>query len=899
MFDRFLRFTAVRRAIEREHYEHAFELLDDRSIREHRKAEDLRARCLERLLVRFDRRLELGEIGLAKGDLELLLMRCPADTRVAARQTKLDEVRRAGQDAAASRDRVRKEIRAALQGGELAIAELRIGEARRSEPDAPDLVDLARSLSVRREEVGALIAAARECLDAGDLKTALDRVLGAKARHPHAPELREIADELARRRARAWERGEVLDLATTEPERLLRAWNQECTALPELSGAVGADRVVTALAKRVRERVRDLCAHAGWDEVTLAVRALGTGVAALPGEDRLDGALAALEAGASAREAGEYALAAEHLRNAAAEFGVTRLEELADELARADQEAQGTLTSARKTLASGDVLGAKQRILEALQRWPAHGALRAEFETLDKNSRDRAERLAHARAEAAKGHLEASRQALLGLAVPGREGDDARLLLQEVQGRMDQIRRGLGQVQRSLHGRDTASREGLRHCLARVEQLALVQKDSMELDRLACALRAELAGLDDLEEAEAARLAGNHERITFALKALADRRPTLLDPDRLRARLLEMHDRVRADAEAHLAAGRPHAAFVAAETLARLEDLDAADPAPRLDLRRRCDARIAEAQVCVNEASAFLARHDVEAAEARLDRARELAGDGADVRRLEDRMRAVRTQEANVREVQALAAAEDLAGAARRLADLPPTPPLLRTRIFDLKQSLARAQGLDHGFLLRVDEGGEWLTLRADSITIGNLRDGTSDLQLLANLAGRHARFQRSMSFHGGMQDKIVAERGEVFVNGSKIDQRALRTGDRIRFGGHVEMIYEMPVARSLTARLRLLGGFQVGGATRLLLMKDKGRDGRILLGAGQDCHVQVPGATGEVELFADRDGQIKVRVSGQGEIAGAPFKDEHPVVPGALVRACGITFTLMPWPLA
>ena len=81
-----------------------------------------------------------------------------------------------------------------------------------------------------------------------------------------------------------------------------------------------------------------------------------------------------------------------------------------------------------------------------------------------------------------------------------------------------------------------------------------------------------------------------------------------------------------------------------------------------------------------------------------------------------------------------------------------------------------------------------------------------------------------------------------------------------------------------------------------MLLLKDRGRDGRILIGASHDCHVRVPGASGEVEIYASRDGQVRVRIDGLGEMNDASFKDEHPIVAGALVRALGITFSLHPW---
>ena len=899
MFDRFLRFVAVRRAIERELFEHAYELLDDRLVQEHKKAADLRKLCSAGLHQRLERRLALSEIELARADLALLSRRDPGHPDLGRLHAELTRLAQAGHDVARSRNEVRSAIRAAIAVGELDLADVRIAQARRSESSAQDLAELARQTATLREEAASIRRSVDERLDAGDLKGALERFLVARARQPLAPQIVPLAQRLAERRALAWQRGEIVDLQELDLERLLKVWASELATLPEIAATNGAARVAAEIAARVRRRITDLVEDSQWDVLLLELRSISAGVDALVGEEELASAVEAIEAGLVARENGEYGFAGELLAGAAASMHLRKLSGLAKELASDDAAARHELEAARARLLQGDSMGAREVVLRALARWPGHLALRRELEAFEKGSQDRAERLAAARTAAGEGKLANAHPLLLGLATAGREGDDARLLLQEVQGRMDQVQRGIGQVQKALHGRDSASREGVRHCLARVQQLALVQKDSSDLERLSRALEAELSGLDDLDEAEAARLAGDPSRALAALDKLAERRPALLDPDRLKARILEFEDRVRIGAEAFLATGKPHAARDWSAALRRLESLAVGDPAPRFEIERRCDERIAEAQVVLEEASAFLTRHDLEAAERSLERARGLAADSPAVRSFEQRLVGLRDREQRVREVEALAKADDVMGAHRRLADMPPTSPHMRTRIFDLKQSLARAQGLDHGFLLRVDEGGEWVTLRSDSVTIGNLRDGSSDLKLLANLAGRHARIRRSMSFHGGMQDRILAERGEVFVNGEKVQDRALGSGDRIRLGALVELRYTMPSVRSLTARLEVLGGFQVAGATRILLLKDRGRDGRILLGSGADCHVQVAHAKGEVELFADRDGQVKVKIDGQGEMGGAPFRDEHPVLAGALVKACGLTFTLMPWPLA
>ena len=105
-----------------------------------------------------------------------------------------------------------------------------------------------------------------------------------------------------------------------------------------------------------------------------------------------------------------------------------------------------------------------------------------------------------------------------------------------------------------------------------------------------------------------------------------------------------------------------------------------------------------------------------------------------------------------------------------------------------------------------------------------------------------------------------------------------------------------MPSGRSLTTSLTLSGGFQVGGTDKILLLKDRGRDGRILIGCKADVHVRVPHEEPEIEIYASKDGQIRVNFADAGDIDGRPFKGEHPVPPGALVRCGRVSFTLHPW---
>ncbi|MGB3965257.1 MAG: FHA domain-containing protein, partial [Planctomycetota bacterium] len=298
----------------------------------------------------------------------------------------------------------------------------------------------------------------------------------------------------------------------------------------------------------------------------------------------------------------------------------------------------------------------------------------------------------------------------------------------------------------------------------------------------------------------------------------------------------------------------------------------------------------------VVQARQHFAERDLAEAERLVEAARAQWLDGDDARALAEELRIVRAGIDTLEHVETMTRERDFLGARQKLGALPATSPFLRTRIYDMKKDLAKAQGLEGAFLLRVDEGGEHLVLRGESITIGNVRQNRADLPVLANVAGRHASIRRSMSFHGGMQDTVVAEEGEVAVGGRKVKDQPLSPGDRVQLGPALGFVYRRPCARSLTVGLVLQSGFQVGGTDRVLLMKDRGRDGRILIGAGQDVHIRVGAATAEVEVYATGSGQIRVACPAGGTLDGVPWKDEHPLAAGQTVVAAGVTFTLLPW---
>lgn len=593
---------------------------------------------------------------------------------------------------------------------------------------------------------------------------------------------------------------------------------------------------------------------------------------------------------------GATVAAAEDLVRAVRHLGSGALLTRAEQIERRAREGAARLDRARQLAGQGDLAQARAELVRIVQEWPMHEQARKELQLIDQGARDREQRLAAARNAAREGRLREACGQALALVVPGPVGEEPRLLVTEVRARMDLVAKGIDQVKVSLAGRDSGSMEGVRHCLLRLQELVKVQTDHEELPGLLAALGTELETLERCEACSRHLAEGRPTEAAQAIQQVIADRTELWSPGRLDARLLTLADGLLQATEGELEAGRLDALEACLLALDQMAAVEARFGERAAALRARASARRQEAAALVAQARQQTASREIAQAHDTLEQAFRCWTTVPEGRRLAEELAVVRQQDEALARVEALAAEKDFVAAQRRLADLPPTPMALRTRIFDLKQELARAQGLEGPFLLRVDEGGEFLVLRRETVTIGNVRDGGADLPILASLAGRHARIERMLSFHGGMEDRLVAQDGELEVNGARTTSHRLRSGDRVRLGRALQLEYNVPSARSLTAALTLAGGFQVGGTERILLMKDRGRDGRILIGSARDVHVRVAGASGEVEVFTTRTGQVRVRAPGSGLIDGRPFSGEHPVDAGAVVQCAGVSFVLLPW---
>lgn len=888
MFDRFIRLAKARKALREQRFEEVLDLCADAVIREDRRAEDLRARAVRAVLARAGRRVEAGDLAAARADVRRVAAAAPGGT--------VEEVQRrieaASAGEAAATDLARRtlaEARKALDRGETAAAAALLATV-----DPGTLLlerkQLEQLLSERARQAEQMALQVGAALGDGELDAAARGLERVRALDADAAATEGLLQRVARafvERARIGTTarltaGDPIGAARLVQEAVLRAHGAAAAELRPLRSSVAA-----ALQQALRAAPSLDAAH----DLVVALR----GLAGDPEPGSTDLAAAVAHA-AAARGGADGVEAAQRLQQAAAAAGAEALAHAAARLSESAAERDRQVAGARQLVARGELDGARIELLRILSHEPDHATARRELLLVDQGLADLAQRLEQARAGLRAGRLGeacALGMALVGNAAVGREAEQ---LVADARSRMALVDRGIDEVRVSLHGRLAAGAEGVRHCLRRLQELAKVQGDHAELPLITRAVEAEIEALGHCEAAAVALDRHAFAEATQAVTSLQALGDELLARDRLDARVGGLADRLLAAGEQALALGRLSVVEQCAQLFAQLEPRRPEYTRHAEELLAGAARRRAATTDLLAEAEAALGARDLDLAERLVDRARVEGSETAEVKRLGGELAALRRQQDTLDRVEAMARERDFVGAQQKLAAMPPTQALLRTRIYDMKQDLARAQGLTGAFVLRVDEGGEHLVLRGESVAIGNIRQRRADLPVLANLAGRHASVRRSMSFHGGMQDTVVAEEGEVRVNGMAVTSQALLADDRVQLGSAFAFVYQRPSDRSLSAALRLQSGFQVAGTDRVVLMKDRGRDGRLLLGTGRDVHVRVPRATGEIEVYAASNGQMRVHCAGGGTIDRRPFRGEHPVAAGQVVEAAGISFVMYPW---
>ncbi len=896
MFERFVRLAQARKALKTGQFDQAIQHLGDPLVRRHRRAEEIRAQALAGLLMRAKKRAGAGGLSAAISDIDAVLATQPEfDGAQSLRAELLGQIE-SDEERVKEARKLLKEARLMAEGGDLEAALTICGAADRARALPVEEDGLRKLIEGRRVSAQDFFSQAEQAASEGDIEVAQNHLCRARAIDRGLKGLDKLAKTLAS------QLGEAL---VKEMRRVSRSQGgasalvleaKRRAGLPELAHVSKLQSYVAELAlieaKRIVEHLKNGELEAG----IAAYRALDPAIQRSASLAQLGEAVTTLQAALDLEASGNFRLAEQNFQEVADSLSVGNLRKQVSRMASQAEVTERLLEKARKLAAEGQLVGAKEALLELLQKWPGHESARREMDLLDQGAVDKEQRLSQARDLAKTGHLRQASAICLTLAVPGPYGDESRLLLKDLQARMDLVRSGMQQVLGAIHNRGACTLDGLSHCLGRLGELRRIQVDDEELESLADAIEAEIKGLEILTEALDSLESDKAAVVAELAAQVVALQPKLVSADRLTSRSQDLVGRSLLRAGQDLASGRLRsvrswlsaAGLLAGDTRSIVDQIEVLNC--QLSLRQeRAEELAAAGRSAMN-------KRELENAEGLLGRARAEWLDGPEVLRLEGELRKLRGQVEEVSDVEALASGADYDAARRKLGKMGPTENLLRTRIYDLKKNLAKAQGLETAFLLRVDEGGEFVVMRGESLTVGNVRDDTCDLPILANLAGRHARVTRSMSFHGGMQDRILSERGPIAVRGREVSEHRLKSGDRVALGTALELEYRIPSKRSLTASLSIRGGFQVCGTDRILLMKDRGRDGRILIGSAKDSHARVPNAEGEVEIFASKDGQVRVRYEGQGEMDGRPFSGEHPITAGATVVCGNITFVLQPW---
>ncbi|MGE0143241.1 MAG: hypothetical protein AB7I19_06600 [Planctomycetota bacterium] len=888
MFDRFVRLAQARRAVRESRLEEALALASDPMIAGHRRAEDLRREICNRLLRRAGERVRSAAVELARADLERVLKTFPNHPEAESALAALGPRDAAAEPAATAEI---EGVRAALGRGELAAARASLERAKRVRETA-ETRRLDTALVAAKSHVDQALGSASVAIQAGRWRDAAAELCTAHKLAVDDPAVLGAIGAFVRSHSGHLVRELSAARGATDAVSFLREWERLAAALPGLATTSEFQSLRTAAIAPLRQAIV-VALSAG--DLAVAKRALGD-IGSLTGMDRETELVGRLERGLRAEEEGADLLAAEDFERLARDLSAADFALRAARLRSRAAAIESGLRTVRELAAAGSIHEARLALLELTVQHPGHRGLLDEGRLLDEGALDRARQLESARKAAATGDLREANRLALALAVPGNNGEEPRALLAEIRQRMDAVQAGLNQVLSRLHDRACSSPDGIRQCLARLDQLALLQRDHEDLTRVRTSLTAELSALESLETAEACAASPQVEELRNAVAAYLSQRPALLSAERLDARALRTGEKILEDAGRRLTRGETARARLLAEICAPLAAVLSGLQREHAMLLTRVDEACANARHHAAIGRRALAEKDLDLALESLQSARAGSLDEPEVLRLADEIAARSRADEAVTLARAHAHRRDFGAAHREIDQLGPTAPLMRTKIFDLKRELAKAQGLGTAFLLRVDEGGEFLVVRGESLTIGNLRDKCADLPMLANVAGRHARLVRTMSFHGGQVDKLVAEGGEVFANGERVRELKLAGRVRFRLGPTVEMEYRLPGSRSLTAALTILGGFVVAGTDRVLWMKDRGRDGRILIGANPDAHVVVAGADVELELFADRDGRVMVRAPQGATMDGKPIAGEYPLSAGVEVRAGNLSFVALPW---
>jgi hypothetical protein len=188
-------------------------------------------------------------------------------------------------------------------------------------------------------------------------------------------------------------------------------------------------------------------------------------------------------------------------------------------------------------------------------------------------------------------------------------------------------------------------------------------------------------------------------------------------------------------------------------------------------------------------------------------------------------------------------------------------------------------------FLLWIDGVGGYLVCLGNRITLGQATpDAPVDLPLFADVSRIHAAVTRDSE--GYLLQGLRATQ----VNGRTVERALLRNNDRITLGNCCQLQFRQAVPVSTSARLDLVSGHRLRvSVDGVLLMSDT-----LLLGPGNQVHVQMPDLKQPLVLFRQKDG-LGIRTGGTLKINGHTVQERGVLEPGATVVGDDFSLTVEP----
>lgn len=892
MWERWIRLKEARLALRAGKLEEAYRLTLEPSIRDHRRAVDVRHRASRDLLARARRSRAKGDLVHAYEDVKFLLqagersedalaldreLRVEIDERRETerhRRYALEAARRKAD--AGDLDSARESL--APMAGEWTEAANLLREIERRARDAEHAASAAQA-ALRRGRV----AEAEARLE--DLRSLAPRHAAAEALSTEIRE-RKADEALARAKARLGE-GRLHEARKSLGEARSLGRAEEAKALAETLAAAAEKAIDAAVDDGRFNDARDLLPV--WSE---SPRAAVRARAVSAGLESLARALALRETG-SLREAEEVLAAA---RRSLPKSG--KLAALEKEIASTASEVERALDAATDALRRGDAAGAEEKLDLVLRRVPGHRAALAQRELLATAARAEREKLDRAEAALAEGRLEEAR--FLGLALAAAAPASERnprvdAILRDADGRREVSRQALVAAEKVL-ATPSLEEVDLRRAEERLEGVMKGHRDYPALAEGIERLRRERLVREALRRgADAERRGELAEAIRlFRAEAVAGDPRVRLEAERLLGPALR--ERISA-AERDLAARRPESARRAVEEA--LEEAVPGSPESErlLSLLETANSESAAASRLRDSVREALRSGDYGAATAALERLERTAPEAAARENLRAKVEACRAVEnAIVRGADGPNLGKGGAVESDPSAERLKQSPADRSLLFHVKRRAGRQAGrVGSRFLLQVEEAGEWLVLSADRVTIGSVAGREADLRVMANVARLHAAIERGFDFHSGVTYRLrsLSEK-ECSVNGKPVTDAPLRSGDTIRLGPDLSIRFELPSEKSASARLSFAPGFGIEGVERVILFKSDGADGRIVLASSERAHVPVSSLRKEVEVFRGAESGDLVCHSLSGvEVDGEGGKAEERLYPGCYVRSGEVRFSV------